>query len=82
MLVVLLLEKAFDVRHEYGGFVPSLIALYQHADVHHIWVNAICLTGALLGYNILSVVRLHLGKGGLIKLFLSPLPEEPAEKKS
>jgi hypothetical protein len=82
VLVVLLLEKAFDVRHEYGGFVPSLIALYQHADVHHIWVNAICLTGALLGYNILSVVRLHLGKGGLIKLFLSPLPEEPAEKKS
>jgi hypothetical protein len=77
VLVVLLLEKAFEGRHEYGGFGPSLIAVFQHADIHHVWVNAICLTGALLGYNVLSVVRRHLGKGGLIRLFLSPLPEEP-----
>ena len=79
VLVVLLLEKAFDGRHEYGGFGPSLVALFKHADIHHVWVNAISLTGALLGYNILSVVRLHLGKGGLIRLFLSPLPEESSE---
>jgi len=77
VLVVLLFEKAFEGRHEYGGFGPSLIAVFQHADVHHVWVNAICLTGALLGYNVLSVVRRHLGERGLIRLFLSPLPEEP-----
>lgn len=76
VLLVLLLEKAFDGRHEYGGFGPSLIALFQHAEIHHVWVNAICLTGALLVYNILSVVRLHLGKGGLIRLLLTPLPEK------
>jgi len=79
VLVVLLLEKAFDGRHEYGGFGPSLIALFQHADIHHVWVNAICLSGALLGYNVLSVVRRHLGKGGLLRLFLSPLPEQAKE---
>ena len=79
VLVVLLLEKAFDGRHEYGGFGSSLIALFQHADIHHVWVNAICLTGALLGYNGLSVVRRHLGKGGLSRLFLSPLPEQAKE---
>jgi hypothetical protein len=76
VLVALLLEKAFDGRHEYGGFGPSLIALFQHAEIHHVWVNVICLSGALLGYNILSVFRRHLGEGGLMRLFLSPLPEE------
>ena len=76
VLVVLLLEKAFDGRHEHGGFVPSLLAVFQHAEIHHVWVNTICLTGALLGYNALSVIRRHLGEGGLIRLFLTPLPEE------
>jgi hypothetical protein len=76
VLVVLLLEKAFEGRHEHGGFVPSLVSVFQHAEIHHVWVNTICLTGALLGYNALSVVRRHLGEGGLIRLFLSPVPEE------
>jgi hypothetical protein len=80
VLVVLLLEKAFDGRHEYGGFGPSLMAVFQHADVYHVWANAICLSGALLGYNMLSVIRKRLGKGGLMQLFLSPLPEEARTK--
>jgi hypothetical protein len=76
LLVVLLLEKAFELRHEYGGFVHSLRLVFYHTEVHHVWVNTICLSGALLGYNMLSVIRRHLGKGGLLRLFLSPLPEE------
>ena len=76
VFVVLLLEKAFEGRHEHGGFGPSLIALFQHAEVPHVWVNTICMTGALLGYNMLSVGRRHLGEGALIRLFLSPLPEQ------
>jgi hypothetical protein len=80
VFVVLLLEKAFEGRHEHGGFGPSLIAVFQHAEVHHVWANTICLSGALLGYNALAVVRRHLGKGGLIRLFLSPLPEESKTK--
>jgi hypothetical protein len=80
VLVVLLLEKAFEGRHEHGGFVPSLVSVFQHAEIHHVWVNTICLSGALLGYNILSVFRRHLGEGGLIRLFLSPLPQESREE--
>jgi hypothetical protein len=76
VVVVLLLEKAFEGRHEHGGFVSSLLLVFQHAEIHHVWVNAICLSGALLGYNALSVIRRHLGEGGLIRLFLSPLPEK------
>lgn len=76
VFVVLLLEKAFEGRHEHGGFGPSLAAVFRHADIPHIWVNTICLSGALLGYNIIALIRRHLGKGGLFRLFLSPLPEE------
>jgi len=75
LLLVLLLEKAFDGRHEHGGFLPSLLGVFQHTDIHHVWANTICLSGALLGYNLLSVIRCHLGEGGLIKLLWSPLPE-------
>ena len=74
--VVLALEKGFEAGHEYGGFGPALRQLFQQADVHHVWINTIVLSGALLGYNALSVVRCHLGKGGLVRMFLSPLPKE------
>jgi hypothetical protein len=76
VVVVLLLEKGFEGRHEYGGFVPSLRSLFEHADIDHVWANAICITGALLGYNALSVIRRHLGDGGLIAIYRAPLPEE------
>lgn len=78
VLVVLLLEKAVEGRHEYGGFGASLRAVFQHADVHHVWLNALCLSGALLGYNVLSVVRRRLGEGELLRMFVTPLPEESA----
>lgn len=80
VLVVLLLEKAFEGRPEHGGFVPSLRSVFQHADIHHVWVNTICLSGALFAYNVLSVIRRHLGKGGVRRVFLSPLPEEPGSR--
>jgi hypothetical protein len=82
VLVVLLIEKAFEGRHEHGGFGPSLGSVFQQAEIHHVWVNTICLSGALLGYNALAVVRRHLGPGGLLRLFRSPLPEEPGAKRT
>ena len=76
VLVVLILEKAFEGRHDYGGFGPSLIQVIQHVDIHHVWVNAIGVTGALLGFNVLSVIRRHLGEGELMRLFLLPPRED------
>ena len=72
VFIVLLLEKAFEGRHEYGGFVPSLSAVFQHADIYHGYTNVIVISGALLGYNALAVVRSYLGEGGLLRLFLTP----------
>ena len=76
VFVVMILEKAFEGRHEYGGFGNAVTAIFEHADMPHIWVNTICMTGALLGYNILAVIRRHLGTGGLLKFFQLPLPDE------
>jgi hypothetical protein len=74
--VVLILEKSFEGRHAAGGFVPALQNLFRQADIHHVWATTICLSGALLVYNAQSVVRRYLGEIGLIRMFLSPLPEE------
>lgn len=78
VVVVLLLEKGFEGRHEYGGFGPALRAVLQRTDIHHVWTNTIGLTGALLTYNILAVIRRHVGEGALLRMFLSPLPSEAA----
>ena len=74
VFVVMVLEKAFEGRHDYGGFDNALSGVLQHGDAPHIWVNLICVTAALLGYNILDVIRRQFGPGGLLKLFLSPIP--------
>ena len=70
--VVMLLEKAFEARHEYGGFGASVQNIFQHRDMPHLWANSICVTGALFFYNLLSVLNRHLGTGGLLSVFLAP----------
>ncbi len=77
-LVVMLLEKAFESRHEQGGFGPALLNIFQHRDMPHLWANTICVTGALLFYNLLSVLNRHLGAGGLARVFLSPSQDAKA----
>lgn len=77
--LVLVLEKGFEGRHEHGGFGPAVSAVFRAVEGPHIWANTICISGALLGYNMLSVVRLHLGAKKLLQLFTSPLPQAPNE---
>lgn len=76
VFVVMLLEKAFEGRHEYGGFGNALSGVLQHADGPHLWANTIWVSAALLGYNALDAIRRHLGAGRLIRFFQLPLPEE------
>lgn len=71
-LVVMLLEKAFDSRHEHGGFGPALMNVFQHRDMPHVWANTICVSGALLFYNLLSALNRHLGSRGLVRVLLLP----------
>lgn len=80
VVVVLLLERAFEGRHEYGGFGPALAAVFTQVERHHVWANAIAVTASLLGYNMLSVIRDHVGKGRLLHMFLAPCPESTGER--
>jgi len=73
VVIVLILEKGLEGRHEHGGFIPALQSGLREAGVYHVYVNALCLAGALLAYNALTVVRRHLGEGGLLRLFALPL---------
>lgn len=77
VLVVLLIEKAIEVRHEQGGIVASLLSVLHHEDVPHVLANALSVTGALFVFNALSVVHRNFGEGALWRIFLKPLPEEP-----
>ena len=77
VLAVLLLEKAFEARHERGGFVGALATILQHPDMPHVLVNAITAIGALLVFNAMAVVRRHLGEPGLRRIFMAPLPPGP-----
>ena len=75
VLIVLLLEKAFETRHEFGGFGAALSNIFQYADIYHVWVNTICLSGALLMYNILTLLRSHYGEGVILRLLSLPKPK-------
>ena len=82
VVVVLVLERGIEGRHEHGGFVGAVKAAFQGEDADHILANAMCISGALLVYNALSVVRRYLGDTPLFKLFLVPLPAPPEDSQA
>ena len=81
VLLVILLEKGIEGRHEYDGFIPALRGLFGQTEIYHVWANVIVISGALLVYNLLAVLRLHLGEGGLLQLLTSPIPQDELHRK-
>jgi hypothetical protein len=79
VFVVMVLEKAFEGRQEHGGFMEAMNALFTQVDIYHLWLNLICVSAALLSYNIISVLHKNLGKGVLLRMLLSPTPAEPVQ---
>lgn len=69
VLIVMLLEKSIETRHEAGGFVAAMKGVLWRSEIHHVWVSAICTTCAILVYNALWAISTHLGKGGLMRVF-------------
>lgn len=74
--VILILEHALESRHEYGGFLNALKNLTKSADIYHVLVNVICVFWALFFYNLGSVIKGRLGKGGLLKMMISPIQKD------
>jgi hypothetical protein len=74
--LVLLLEKAFEARHEDGGFGAALRTIFSHRDIYHVWANVISVGFALLLFNAAAKVQDSLGNGGLPRLFFKTRLEE------
>jgi hypothetical protein len=72
VLVAVLLERGFEARHEHGGFLAAVEYIVENRDVDHVWATTIGVTGALLVFNALGVLRRHLGGRGLAHVFLAP----------
>jgi hypothetical protein len=54
-----------------------MIESFQTVEGFHVWANVISISGALLVYNIFSVLKQIFGEGTLLRALLRPLPEEP-----
>ena len=76
VFVLAVSEKAIEGWHEHGGLGASLTSVFRDVSAIHVWTNTICMSAALLSYNVLSVIRKRLGKGTLLRFLLEPLPEE------
>ncbi len=71
VFILLLLEKAFESRHEYGGFGSALSQVFQHRDVYHVWANVTVVGIAVFWFNIIFVLRRYFGAQKLRQLFFS-----------
>src|SRR5580765_2975114 len=69
--ILLLIEKAFEARHEYGGFGSSLSQVFQHRDVYHVWANVTVVSIAVFWFNVIFVLRRYLGEQKFRQLFFS-----------
>lgn len=71
-LVIMVLERAFESRHEHGGFSAALSAIVGGVHRNHLLADLLCVCGALLVFNIFSILHAAFGKGVVISLLLSP----------
>lgn len=81
IFVILVFEKIFETRNEYGGLINAFKNLAGNVDGYHILVNIICVFGALFFFNTWTVIKKYLGEGGMRKIMLSPISEDKNEKK-
>jgi hypothetical protein len=73
VLVVMTLEKTLEIRHEQGGMAAALESVIRGVHRPHLMANVLCISGALLVFNGLSVIRRQLGPGNVMRLFTRPI---------
>ena len=71
VLIVIVLEKAFEKRHEAGGVVKAISYVFSNRDIYHVWATTIGSAASIFIYNAFSVIQRVLGKNGLARLFFS-----------
>ncbi len=71
VLIVIVLEKAFEDRHKAGNYGEAISYVLSHRDIYHVWATTIGAAGSIFVYNSFSVVQRTMGKNGLARLFFS-----------
>ena len=80
VFILLLLEKAFEARHEYGGFGSALSQVFRHSGVYHLWASVTVVSIAVFWFNVIFVLRRFLGEQKLKQLFFSiPMTDLPSK---
>ena len=67
--IVIILEKAFERRHDPGNYGDAIKYIFSHRDIYHVWATTIGTAGSIFVYNAFSIIQRMLGKNGLMKLF-------------
>ena len=76
VLIISLLEKALESRHEDGGFSSALLHVFHHRDIYHVWVGTLVVGISLFWFNVFTVLQRHFGNHELAKIvFKTPLKE-------
>lgn len=71
VLVVMIVEKAFEARDEQGGFTAALSHVFAHPDMPKVGATTIAVGLSFLAYNTFHVVRRAIGDARMFELFLS-----------
>lgn len=76
VFILLMIEKAFEARHEYGGFGAALSQVFQHRDIYHVWANVTVVSISVFWFNVIFVMRQYIGGEKFRQVFLSiPMAE-------
>jgi hypothetical protein len=71
VLIAVVLERAFEKRHEAGSYGDAILYVFTNRDIYHVWATIIGAAASIFVYNSFSIVQKILGKHGLTKLFFS-----------
>ena len=69
VLAFMLAEEFLRLRHQTDQLQVALSALLQQNELYNTGATAIWVGLAFIIYNVISVIRLHLGDGELVRLF-------------
>lgn len=71
VLVVLVLERAFEARTEQGGMMAALANVFAHPGLPRLWATTIAVGLSFLAYNAFGVIGRAIGVRRMVEVFLS-----------
>ena len=76
VMIVFLLEKAFESRHEEGGFGNAIAHVFHHRDIYKVWAGTLVIGISLFFFNVYSIIKKRYANHEIAKLlFKTPLKD-------